>query len=111
MKYVATKDISQCSTDATKDKWGICWKIEEFQRELKQTTGVEGCECRKQRIQRNHVACCMLVWVTLKDYAYKCKKTIYQLKEGLLHNYRTCSILKGKSLITVKKSEVTSPLY
>ncbi|CEG14040.1 transposase (fragment) [groundwater metagenome] len=86
-EYIATNDISQCSTNATKDKCGIRWKIEEFHRELKQTTGVEGCECRKQRIQRNHIACCMLVWVTLKDYAYKCKKTIYQLKKGLLHNY------------------------
>ncbi len=86
-EYVATNDISQCSTDATRDKCSIRWKIEEFHRELKQTIGVEKCECRKQRIQRNHIACCMLVWINLKDYAYKCKKTIYQLKKGLLDNY------------------------
>lgn len=86
-EYVATNDMSQCSADATKDKCGIRWKIEEFHRELKQTTGIEKCECRKQRIQRNHIACCILVWITLKDYAYKFKKTIYQLKHGLLDDY------------------------
>ncbi len=32
-------------------------------------------------------ACCMAVCVTLKDYPYKVKKTIYQLKKGLLRNY------------------------
>jgi len=86
-EYVATNNISQCSTDATKDKCGICWKIEEFRRELKQITGVEKCESRKQRIQRNHIACCMLVWINLKDRAYKCKTTIYNLKKRLLDNY------------------------
>jgi len=88
-EYVATNDISQCSTDATKDKCGIRWKIEEFHRELKQIIGIEKCECRKQRIQRNHIACCMLVWINLKDCAYKCKTTIYRLKNGLLDNYLT----------------------
>ena len=33
------------------------WKIEEFHRELKQLTGVEACQCRQARIQRNHIAC------------------------------------------------------
>jgi hypothetical protein len=34
--------------------------IEEFHRELKQLTGVEACQCRKARIQRNHFACALL---------------------------------------------------
>jgi hypothetical protein len=33
----------------------------EFHRELKQLTGVEACQCRKARIQRNHIACALLV--------------------------------------------------
>ena len=65
----------------------IRWKIEEFHRELKQLTGVESCQCRKARIQRNHISCAMLVWLRLKDLAYKTCITIYQLKQGLLSNY------------------------
>ena len=63
------------------------WKIEQFHRELKQTTGLEKCQCRKGRIQRNHIACAMLVWVRLKHIANQTGKTIYQLKQGLLDAY------------------------
>lgn len=63
------------------------WKVEEFHRELKQLTGIESCQCRKGRIQRNHIACAILVWVRLKDLAYSTGQTIYQIKHGLLSNY------------------------
>jgi hypothetical protein len=65
----------------------IRWKIEQFHRELKQLTGIESCQCRKARLQRNHIACAMLVWLRLKDLAYKTYQTVYQLKHGLLSNY------------------------
>jgi hypothetical protein len=60
---------------------------EEFHRELKQLTGIESCQCRKGRIQRNHIACAILVWLRLKNLAYKSRQTIYQIKHGLLSNY------------------------
>ncbi|GAB1543663.1 hypothetical protein NUACC21_63390 [Scytonema sp. NUACC21] len=47
----------------------------------------EPCQCRKGRIQRNHIACAILVWVRLKDLAYTTGQTIYQIKHGLLSNY------------------------
>jgi hypothetical protein len=53
----------------------VRWKIEEFHRQLKQLTGVESCQCRKARIQRNHIGACMLVWLRLKDMAYKTGQT------------------------------------
>ncbi len=62
-------------------------KLRSFKRVLKQLTGIESCQCRKARIQRNHIACAMLVWVRLKNLAYETGKTIYQLKRGLLSNY------------------------
>jgi len=65
----------------------IRWKIEEFNRELKQLTGIESCQCRKARIQRNHIACAILVWLRLKDIAYKTGQTIYQIKYRLLSDY------------------------
>jgi hypothetical protein len=66
---------------------GVRWKIEEFHRETKQLTGIEGCQCRMGRIQRNHIACALLVWSHLKDLAYQSGRTIYRIKHGLLQDY------------------------
>lgn len=85
--YIATNDLSQNSTDVVQQVCKIRWKIEEFHRELKQLTGIESCQCRKARIQRNHIACAILVWLRLKDIAYKTGQTIYHIKYGLLSDY------------------------
>ena len=61
--------------------------IEEFHREIKQLTGVEACQWRKARIQRNHIACTLLVWNRLKMIAYQTRKTVYQIKHGMFSNY------------------------
>jgi hypothetical protein len=82
-----TNDLTQSSTDAVQDECGIRWKIEEFHRELKQLTGVEACQCRKARIQRNHIACALLVWGRLKAIAYQSGRTVYQIKQGMLSDY------------------------
>lgn len=92
--YIATNDLSQDSADATKDECAVRWKIEQLHRELKQVTGIEKCQCRKERIQRNHIGCAMLVWAALKKLAYKTGKTIYQLKQGLLDNYMVKELAK-----------------
>ena len=86
-EYVATNNINQDSTDDVQQECAIRWKIEEFHRELKQLTGVEACQCRNARIQRNHIACAILVWTRLKQLAYFAGKTVYELKYGLLDNY------------------------
>lgn len=86
-EYIATNDLTQDSTDAVQQVCDIRWKIEEFHRELKQLTGVESCQCRKARIQRNHINCAMLVWSRLKQLAYSTGQSVYQLKHGLLSNY------------------------
>ena len=86
-EFVATGGLAQTFTDAVQDACGIRWKIEEFHRELKQLTGVEACQCRKARIQRNHIACALLVWNRLKMSAYQTGKTIYQIKHGMLSKY------------------------
>ncbi|MBD2595516.1 transposase [Nostoc spongiaeforme FACHB-130] len=85
--YIATNDLSQSSTDVVQKVYKIRWKIEEFHREIKQLTGIESCQCRKARLQRNHIACAMLVWVRLKNLAYTTGQTIYQIKHNLLVLY------------------------
>jgi hypothetical protein len=85
--YIASNDFAQDATQDTQQVCALRWKIEQFHRETKQTTGIEGCQCRLARIQRNHIACAMLVWVRLKQIAQETTRTIYQLKQGLLDDY------------------------
>lgn len=85
--YVITNDLTQNSTEATREECGVRWKIEQFHREVKQTTGIERCQCRKERIQRNHIGCAILVWVRLKALAAQLGTTVYALKRDLLSDY------------------------
>lgn len=87
--YVVTNDLTQSDTAAAQKESGHRWKIEQFHREAKQTTGLERCQCRLNRSQRNHIAAAMLVWLSVKELADKTKKTIYQVKQGLLSDYLT----------------------
>lgn len=86
-EYVVTNDHSQDSSDATRQESAIRWKIEQFHREAKQVTGLESCQCRSQRAQRNHIACAMLVWVRLNQFAQDAQTNVYQIKQGLLRDY------------------------
>lgn len=87
--YVVTNDNAQLTTQAVREVCALRWKIEQLHREVKQLTGLEHCQCRKARIQRNHIACALLVWSRLNDLAHQTKKTLYQLKYGLLADYLT----------------------
>ena len=93
-EYVVTNDHSQNSSDAAHKKSAIRWKIEQFHREAKQVTGLEACQCRLQRAQRNHIACAMLVWVRLTQLAHQTHTNVYQLKQGLLSNYMREQLLQ-----------------
>jgi len=85
--FVVTNDLAQDDAQATQQVCGLRWKIEQFHRETKQLTGLEGCQCRLVRIVRNHIACAMLVWVRLKHLAALANQTVYRLKYGLLDDY------------------------
>jgi len=85
--WVVTNDPTQDATEAAQAACGFRWKIEQLHRESKQVTGLERCQCRKARIQRNHIGCAFLVWVRLKELAAPTGRTVYQLKHGLLDDY------------------------
>lgn len=85
--FVVTNDITQHSTHDTQKVCALRWKIEQFHREIKQTTGIESCQCRSARIQRNHIACAVLVWIRMSQIAHDLKQTIYRTKQGLLGDY------------------------
>lgn len=85
--YVITNDLTQDNSDVVKQHCGVRWRIEQFHREAKQVTGVEGCQCRVTRALRNHIACSFLVWAHLKRLATQLNTNVYQLKFSLLDDY------------------------
>ena len=85
--YVVTHDLTQNSTDETQEACAARWKSAQLHREAKQVTGLASCQCRKQRIQRNHLACALLVWCRFKELMYESQQTVYQIKHGQLSEY------------------------
>lgn len=77
--FVVTNDQTQDSTQATTTICGVRWHIEVVHRELKQLTGIESCQCRKGRIQRNHIHCALLVWDFLRRQARDRSVSLYQV--------------------------------
>jgi len=86
-EWVVTNDLTQDSTSRAQEESAMRWKIEQFHREIKQLTGIERCQCRKRRSQRNHIICALRVWLFFNDLAYKTKRTMYDLKHNLLSDY------------------------
>lgn len=86
--WVITNDLDSTNTaQVAQEANDVRWEVEQFHRELKQLTGSEKCQCRKQRSQRNHLACCYHAWLTMKVKAFELQKTIYQVKADLLTDY------------------------
>ncbi|MGL4611168.1 MAG: IS701 family transposase [Trueperaceae bacterium] len=86
-EFIVTNDESLLDAQAVQQVQGVRWKVEQFHREVKQVTGIEACQCRNARSQRNHIGCALLVWLCLKRYAKQMFTTVYQLKQGLLDDY------------------------
>ena len=92
--FVVTNDLTQNSSSDADTVCAWRWKVEQFHREAKQLTGLKQCQCRKARIQRNHIACAFLVWTRLAQIARKAGKTLYRVKFGLLDDYLRDQLIK-----------------
>lgn len=85
--YVVTNDLSQDSSSDAQKESAIRWKIEEFHRELKQLTGIEKCQARLERSQRNHICLSILAWICLKEAAIRRGVTAYMQKREPLMQF------------------------
>ena len=55
------------------------WDIEVYHRELKQTCGIEDCQSRAGRAQRNHIAYnTMIAWISMADIRRRFGLSLYQ---------------------------------
>ena len=85
--FIVTNDLTQDNIEAAQQESSQRWNIEQFHREAKQLTGLEHCQCRLNRSQRNHICASLLVWSCLSDLAHQTQQTLYSLKHGLLADY------------------------
>jgi hypothetical protein len=86
-EYLITNDSSALSLQEAQTVGALRWKVEELHREAKQLTGIGKCQCRKARLQRNHIHCALLTWTKLKHHAYQTQQTVYAIKQNLLSDY------------------------
>ncbi len=86
-EWIVTNDIDQAAIDDTREICAIRWKIEQYHREVKQTLGIEKCQCRSARAQRNNIACVILAWNHLTDFVRSTMSNIYKLKKSMLSAY------------------------
>lgn len=48
---------------------------------------IEKCQCRLDRIVRNHITCAVLVWIYLMQKAYETGQTLYKVKKRMYSDY------------------------
>lgn len=85
--WVVTNHPDTITSEVIQQENDIRWKIEEMHRELKQLTGIEKCQARKARIQRNHIAYCYGAWFSLKQKARELQTNVYALHNDLFSEY------------------------
>jgi Transposase DDE domain len=85
--YLITNEVAQHSTQAAQEAFRPRWYIEQLHREVQQLTGIDQCQARLARIQRNHIACAFLVWTRLSFLAQQFRTSVYALKQNLLDDY------------------------
>ena len=77
--YIGT-NMEIPSREAVKKITKARWSVEVYHRELKQTCGIERCQSRTGRAQRNHVCLAVLAWISLRKKWWSLKITLYQQK-------------------------------
>jgi hypothetical protein len=86
-EWIVTNDLGQASTADTREICAIRWKIEQYHREVKQTLGIEGCQCRSAQAQKNHIGCVILAWNFMSALARSFETNIYSIKNKMLSDY------------------------
>jgi hypothetical protein len=85
--WVITNCPEKISIDLVQKENKVRWNIETMHRELKQLTGIEKCQARKSRSQRNHISYCYQAWFALKKKAREESITAYALRNNLFSEY------------------------
>ena len=92
--WVITNCPEKISVGLIQKENKVRWNIETMHRELKQLTGIEKCQARKARSQRNHISYCYQAWFALKRKAEVMEKTVYAVRNELFTEYLKTMLTK-----------------
>jgi hypothetical protein len=79
----ATNDLGMAE-DTRRMFAELSWGIEEYHRGLKQFTGVERCQARAERCQRNHIGCAIRAFVRLEYHRFTTGVSWFAAKMGII---------------------------
>lgn len=82
--YLATDDLSLTDYDAYASHFQHRWKIEEFHRGIKQTTGFERCESTQAVSQKTHIFSAFVAFVRLERQRLKSGISWYEQKAQIV---------------------------
>lgn len=90
--YVAT-NMQNPSRDKIENIVKARWSIEVYHRELKQTCGIERCQARTGRAQRNHICMSVIAWIEMHKIRIKDSISLYQqtwdaVKDSISYNIK-----------------------
>lgn len=91
--YLATNDLTLIDYDSFIGHFDRRWKIEEFHRGLKQTTGIEKCYATRASAQRTHIFASFVAFVTLETSRLKEKISWYEQKAIISRGAATAYLL------------------
>lgn len=83
IEYWVTNRLDATPEDASEARVRR-WKVEEFHRGLKQTTGIGKCQARNNRAQRNHIFCSIRSFVILEHHRLQTGTTWYEAKREIV---------------------------
>lgn len=90
--YITT-NMENPTREAVKAIVDARWSIETYHRELKQTCGIERCQARNGRAQRNHICMAIIAWLDKNKRRIQDRITFYQqdwniIKSGISQSMR-----------------------
>ncbi len=87
--YIVTNDNEAiCTPEDATEACAFRWKIEQYHREVKQTTGIAKCQARNAKAQRKHIVTSILAWIVMHAQACAKNTNIYQLKNRPLKDFQ-----------------------
>jgi hypothetical protein len=83
IEYWATNDLEM--SELTRVKYaGEAWTIEQFHRGIKQFSGIERCQARSRRAQRNHIGLTLRAFLRLEVHCYKTGISWFEAKTSII---------------------------
>ena len=93
--YLATNDLTLSDHETFLSHHQMRWKVEEFHRGLKQTTGVEGCYSIKGSSQKTHIFAAVLTFLKLEKERLATGVSWYEQKAVITRGATTAFLMAG----------------